>query len=407
MTNRSIWNAYLANNHSPLQFKEAAFYFCISAALERRVWVSSTVHKIFANQYMLFVAPAGKGKGLATNTVAEVLMYHKDPNDLEPDPQKKRSLIKLGPSGGSYQRLIQRMAEQTTAISIIEDGKAVPYAFTSCTLILDEFTSMFTEHAGEAVTFFCSAWSGNMPYERDTHSRGRLMLYNPSVSIIAGTTPKNIKTLFKYDIIGKGLDRRMLIVYAEKAEKAQFDIEDAPAEAKRNFKLFLDHILALTKVAGGLKYTPEAITWAREWWVDLKRRDVNHHAMLSEYHESKNALVHKLCIAIHMSEGEPSAKIREPISLETVQEAVRMLHSYEMHRDLAYKESGDNARYTLAMEAIRLLRTYGPKTVNEFVDMLYQWTDQRGVEEIRDYLIRSNRMELTMDGKFQAKQQTD
>lgn len=403
MTNRNIWDAYLANNHAPLQFKEAAFYFCISAALERRVWVSSGVHKIFANNYVLFVAPAGKGKGLATNTVAEVLTHHKDPADvMEPDPEKRRPLISMGPSGGSYQRLIARMAESSRAITIVEDGKARPYAYTSCCMILDEFTSMFTEHASEAVTFFCSAWSGNMPYERDTNSRGRLMLYNPSISFIAGTTPKNIRTLFKYDIIGKGLDRRMLVVYAERAERAQFDIPPASDEAKRNFKLFLEHILLLTKVAGQLKYCPEAIEWARAWWVDVSRRDVNKHPMLADYHESKSALVHKLAIAIHMSEGEPAKRMAEPISRETVQEAVRMLHSYESVRDLAYKDAGQNDKYVFAMTMIDMLRTYKEMSVQDFQDRLYQMTDQRGVQEVTDYLIRSRRMEITNDGKFKA-----
>lgn len=386
------WKHYFKTIHAPAQFVEAGFYFALSAAMERRVWVSSGAHRIFANQFVLFVADAGVGKGLVTGVVDYVLRENKKP-DLPDIP-----LITMGPTSGSYQRLVGRMAENSTICTILENGKPMAYPYSSAALVLDEFTSFFTEHAAEAVSFFCQVWTGNIPYERDTNNKGRLFIKNPILSMIAGTTPKNLQKLLKYDIVGSGLDRRMLVIYAAANEWKQFEIPKHTPEQLESIQVIIKHLAKLTKIWGCLSYTPEAHKFASDWWLDSSRSVVSHHPMLREYHGSKNALLHKLAIAVHMSLGEPEDMARLPITIPTVEEAARMLMSYERHRGDAWSESGVNHSYNVAMEISRHLKVHGASTKGDLYKEFYRQVKEQEFEEVMRYLLTSNRVRAVING---------
>lgn len=389
MTNLERWKFYCKNIHAPAQFIEAGFYFAISAALERRVWVSSGTNKIYANQYVLLVGPAGVGKGLVSGVVDHVLRANKRPN-TEDEP-----IIRMGPTSGSYQKLVQRMAEKSEIKTYVdENGKSVPYPYASICCILDEFTSFFTEHAGEAVTFFCQVWTGNIPYERDTNARGRLYIKNPCVSMLAGTTPANFQRLSKHDIIGTGLDRRLLIVYAESNEWRQFEIPPHTPEQIAQMEHLIKHVFLLSHVCGPLVYSEAARERLVDWWSHIDKCTVSNHYVLRDYHPNKNALLHKLCIARHMAEGEPGKQLKTPISLEEVEDAIRMLLSYEKLRACAWSETGSNLLYPVAMRVVEWLRIYGAATHNQILSNFFAEATERELNDIMSYLLNSGRAKI-------------
>lgn len=399
MTLLDKWKSYFKTIHAPAQFIEAGFYFAISAAMERRVWVSSGSNRIFANQFVLFVGPAGVGKGLVTGVVDHVLRATPHPDNAE------ESLLRFGPTSGSYQRLIARMAEKSVLSKFVNDqGIPVGYPYASAVLILDEFTSFFTEHASEAVAFFCQVWTGNIPYERDTNSRGLKFIKNPSLSLIGGTTPKNLQKLLKYDIIGSGLDRRLLMVFASENEWRQFEIPKATAEQEAALRDVITHVGKLAQfdgpnaVCGGLTYSPEALDYCKAWWDDPKANTVSSHPMLREYHPNKNSLLHKLAIAVHMSSGEPRARLKEPISLDSVKEAIRMLLSYEAHRGNAWSEAASNHNYNVAMRVVAWLKQYGATTRADLFAHFFAEVDEKPFEDILNYLVISNRVRVIVEG---------
>jgi len=402
MKNIERWKNYFRHIHAPKQFVEAGFYFCISAALERRAWVSAGAHKIFANQYVLLVGPGGVGKGLVTGVCDEVVLRHWKKVNTDDEP-----IIRMGPTSGSYQKLIERMAKGTELCKYIEDGKERHYPYSSACCMLDEFTSLFTEHAKEAVAFFCSAWTGSVPYERDTNSRGRLYIKNPNISILAGTTPRNLSGLVKSDIIGSGLERRLLIVYAHENEWRQHEIPPIQPDQQRDMDQILEHIRDLSLVCGGLKYSPEANRYFADWWADRSRCEVAHHPTLETYHPSKNSLVHKLCIAVHMSEGSPAKQLQTPISVESITEAIRMLLSYEQFRHCAWRESAQNMKYTTAMRIATWLKQRPPVPYNEVKDNFYAEADDQALGEILSYLVQSGRAIITIDQRGQMYGATD
>lgn len=391
MTNFEKWKSYFKHIHAPAQFIEAGFYFAISAAMERRVWLSSGSHKIFANQYVLLVGPAGVGKGLVTGVVDQVLR-----ENVRAD-NKDETIVRMGPSSGSYQKLVLRMAQKSAIARYTEDGKDIAYPYASLCCVLDEFTSFFTEHAAEAVTFFCSAWAGNIPYDRDTHSKGQIVVKNPSLSMIAGTTPGNFQKLNKHDIIGTGLDRRLLVVFAESNEWRQMEIPDPTEEQKQHLDDIVKHIFMLTTLCGRLTYSDEARERLADWWSHPDKCTASNHYMLRDYHPNKNSLLHKLCIARHMAEGQPAARMKQPITVEVADDAIRMLMSYERLRPCAWSETGSNLTYPTAMRINRWLHDYGAATRNRILDQFFAEANEQDIDNILRYLITSGRVVLDVE----------
>src|SRR6188768_4309029 len=76
-SNLERWKYYCTTLTSPDSFIEFGFYFMISAALQRRVWRGGDRAPLFPNQYLIFVADPGIGKGQISRQVELMLRHHK------------------------------------------------------------------------------------------------------------------------------------------------------------------------------------------------------------------------------------------------------------------------------------------------------------------------------------------
>ena len=78
MTNLERWRLYMKDITSPNSFIDFGFYFMISAALQRRVWLWSEDHSpLYPNLYVIMVGEPGLGKGRVIKPVSKFLRYHK------------------------------------------------------------------------------------------------------------------------------------------------------------------------------------------------------------------------------------------------------------------------------------------------------------------------------------------
>lgn len=398
MTNYERWKLYTKHLHAPKQFLDATFYYIISAALERRVWLSSGASAVYPNQYVLLCGDAGVGKGLALGPASEILnSLRTGPNPT--DPYK----IPSGPSSGSFEKIIKRMIANTSPVFKWTDplnGKLRPYSYTCLRIELDEFTSLFTEHAHDAVTYFCQMWTGAM-YDRDTHKHGQQVLANPLLNIIGGTTPDNMRKLHKVDVFGTGLDRRFLIVYAHENDRRQFIIPARTVEQETAGEELLTHVDALTRICGPVKFAPEAQAFCEDWWMDEKKCVVNKHRYLDSYNTNKAPHVMKQCMTMHFAEGTPAERLATPISLETAQRAVALLSSYEMLRHNAYEYCADNELAIVADKVCDYLRRHGSMKHSQLFTSFVQLTDERGFDEAMRYCVLSGRVKLNLEGMYE------
>lgn len=389
MTNYELWRIYTSRLHSPKQFLDAAFYYMVGAAMERRVWLGSGHASVFPNQYVLLCAKAGVGKGLATGAAKTILNAVKDPK--YPD----KPFLSTGPDSGSYEKLAHKLADNVRTTyqgsTYITPAKEQPYAYSCIRMELDEFISFFHKEATNAVKFFCSMWTGT-DYNRDTFSHGEKALANPLLSFIAGCTPDDVRTLRKYDVVGTGLDRRLIVVYAEKNEFEQFLIPEASKEAIEAAMLLAQHVKKLTEICGKVSFTPEAKALGQAYWIDKNKTNVNHHSICESYNDNKQPQWQKYAIAMHFAEGEPAEKLVTPISAETLEAAIRQLHSYEMLRHFAYEQSAPNMISVAAGGMLNFVKKRGTVDQKEIIDRFFADWDMKQINEALEYLELSGRI---------------
>lgn len=385
MTNYELWRLYTKRLHAPKQFLDAAFYYTIGAALERRVWIGGGAAVVYPNQYVLLCADAGVGKGLASGAAKALLDSLADPKNPE------KPFLSKGPDSGSYEALIHRLADGTRPSRYTDaSGTTRSYGYSCLRLELDEFMSFFHKDADNAVKFFCSMWSG-VDFERDTLGRGTKPLANPLLNFIAGTTPQDMKKLQRCDIMGTGFDRRIIIVYAATNEFEQFLIRDfAPDELAASTQLS-HHVEKLAKICGKCTFSDEAKTYAAEMWKDTSKRNVNLHPTIASFNANKATQWQKYSLAIHFSEGDPAQQLRTPISAETVHAAIKLLHSYEILRHHAYDYTAVN-ELAIVAKSIHHWLLGGPRTQAELISRYYDQAKIKDLDDVIEYLVASGRV---------------
>src|SRR4030095_1364074 len=70
------YHVYMRDVHSAQIYINWGMYFLISAALQRRVWLSGAETAIFPNLFSVFTGPPGTGKSLVCTTVKNLLGEH-------------------------------------------------------------------------------------------------------------------------------------------------------------------------------------------------------------------------------------------------------------------------------------------------------------------------------------------
>lgn len=390
MTNYELWRLYTARLHSPKQFLDAAFYYTIGAALERRVWVGSGHAAIYPNQYVLLCAKAGVGKGLATGAAKALL------DSVAATDDKTKPFLQKGPDSGSYEALVHRLADSVRNAPWVDDqGNTRPYAYSCLRLELDELLSFFHKDADNAVKFFCTIWSGT-GYDRDTLGRGLKPLGHPLMSFLAGATPDDMRKLQRCDVMGSGFDRRIMIVYAAKNEYEQFLIRE-PSEEELNAGTKLsDHVAKLCAIRGRVRFSDEAVAYAQALWKSSKR-DVNTNPILQSYNDNKQPHWQKIAMAMHFAEGEPAERLKERISVETIQRAIAQLNSYEMLRHHAYDRTADNELMVVARKLMELMVERRTMNQDEILKILFPVANLKQIDEVLEYLKLSGR--ISQDGE--------
>lgn len=391
MTNYELWRLYTKRLHAPKQFLDAAYYYTIGAALERRVWIGGGKAVVYPNQYVLLCADAGIGKGLASSAAKAILDSVGDPK--HPD----KPFLSRGPDSGSYEALIHRLADGTRRTRWVDaQNNERPYAYAALRLELDEFMSFFHKDAENAVKFFCSMWSG-VDFERDTLGRGIKPLANPLLSFLAGTTPQDMKKLQRADIMGSGFDRRIIIVCASANEFEQFLIRDfLPDELAASTELS-NHVQRLSQICGKCTFTEDAKLYAESMWKDLSKRNVNNHSTIASFNANKATQWQKYALAMHFADGEPAQQLRTPITDATLHAAITLMHSYEILRHHAYDYTAIN-ELAIVAKSVHAWISSGPKTQAELISRYYDQAKIKDLDDVVEYLVASGRVK--QDGEI-------
>ena len=234
---------YVEDTESPRIFHVWAALAGVSACLGRRCYIPFGPGEIFANQYILLVGPPGVKKSSAIKVVTKLL--------------KRGTAIRFAPDdmGGQRQGLIKvmegdkKLDEEEEFLNGTLDAGVAAFSLekiNSIQLKVDardahcmlsaasEFNTFIGQNSVDLINFLVKVWDGE-DYEYETKN-GQMVLRNPLLSIIGGTTPTNIVKGLPPEAIGQGFMSRVILVHSNKPYKKIPWPKDLDPELEKELK---------------------------------------------------------------------------------------------------------------------------------------------------------------------------
>lgn len=445
-TNLERWRFYMQNITSPDVFIDMGFYYMISSALQRRVYVGGDEHPIFANQYIILVADPGIGKGLVIKPVTEFLRYHKMkrlrvaqqvpppksqdmplemmqaliaeyeqtnnievPDGVKPEEKKQDKIAKDEPlvlpmtaDAMTYEALVRNNARAIRSIvpRTCTDSRLLKsgvYTHSSICFCLEEISSLFRQHTHDLVNYLIKTYDcGNYRYE--TKTQGIEQVKNTCVNLFGGTQPSFMRSSFDSSLLNEGFASRCLFVYADKNRFERFRMGSITDEQRQAKDEILEHIRRLTELFGLVTYAPDAEAYMADYVekkLPLERIDMP--AKLQHYAARKRAHLEKLCLAVHFADN-----VDFTIQLPSCILAFELLHKLESKMEFALEIAGRNPLGGVNGRVLKFIaKQKSPVNISviwqEFVDVV----NERELGEVLSFLQQTGKIGM-VNGYYMA-----
>lgn len=382
MSNFDLWQLYMRNTTSPQTWIDFGFYFLISAALQRRVWLYGAGDdgtELYPNQYICYVGRPGLGKGLVTRPVARLLRHHKLPNSnliktnvgLESPP-----LFAMGSDSQTFEQLLEDLAESIRRVA--RPGNPKPYIHTSYAFCLEELDSLFKTKTKDVTSFLKNAYDCGA-FEYKTKHQGKQLLRYLCVSLLAGTQPDFFATAQKTGLFGEGFGSRTLWLFADKVRFSRFHNTELDDDQKDAEKQLLSYIQKLSLIYGPVTYTEETASFLEDWMqVHHAPKELTAHPRMQEYLARKKVMMLKLAMAMHFSE-----EISFVLPLPTIQKALATFDAIEPALEKGLGCAGKNPNYIYHS---RILSLIANKTLISEREIVTSFIQDIPIDEIKAIL---------------------
>jgi len=364
--------------HSAQNYVDWGFYFLISSALQRRVWLSGSETSIFPNLYCVFTGTPGTGKSLVSNTIKTLLGEHvRTVGDRSKgDRIVQVPIFPMSADSTSFEALVEATFNANQIHQVDEKNK---YFSQPICIILDELASIFKVNAEDTATFLLTCFSGTR-YSRVTRHKGSFQLPRPLIGMLAATVTDALRDMIRRRILDSGIGARTIFIHAREPRFRQMLIPPRSPEQEEDKQLLQAHIRNLAGVYGQMAYTPEALDYLNGWWKDRRRVIINPASCLESYYERKSLHVNKMSMIVHFMEQHESMEIE----LSSVLRAIEILNKIETIMSIPLSGGGRNEAYTIALDILDYLRSKGPTPELEIV---MHFLPAATGEEIQDCLL--------------------
>lgn len=447
MSRLDLWRLYMRDCNSPDSYINMSFYFMISAALQRRVWIGNEEFPLFPTMYIVLTGEPGIGKTQAIKPIIECLRYHKmsnkntsvemlkkfeeasgnkvmDPDTISSlmgtfsemesrtykstdDMKQDPLLIPVGPDAVTFEQLIRIHIQSTRRKNTGKSTKMSPngiYTHSSLCIALEEISSLFPPKCEKVVNYLTRAFDCG-DYEYQTKHQGIDFIKKSCLNLIGGTTPKFMEASFTDRIIGEGFSARTIFVFEHSARSDNFGPPSFDDEQRKAKAEILRHIKNLSELYGEVKYDDDAYEFLKNYFQKEHPKKIGSlNPKLIPYAVRKNIHVPKLAMAIHFAD---SLEMR--LTLQDCELALLHLGALEDRMHMALSFHGQNPLAIMSKRILKILNTLGPLNQYEIWKETEGEIRERDLAESLKYLTTTNQIEentkdyTNKDGKIVRK----
>jgi len=395
MTNLEKWRTYTRHLFSPDSFINFAWFYTVSAALQRRVWHGKLEgDPLFPNLYIVLTGPASVGKGIVLGKVIELLRFHKisSSNTTYSKIMETHYLFPPGPDDITYEKLCHKLASNTQRSRMINgEGKEKPYSYASMAFVLEEVETLFTKRENKKMNKLLLKAYDCKDHEYDTKHQGNDIIRNPCMSILGGCVPSFIPEGIKMGILEDGTVSRTIFIFEIEPRMNTFWMGQPDENDLRMRNDLLAHIKKLSELRGEIQYESGVREWLENWFqtVHVPKAACCHPKMVS-YHGRMRVHVLKLATAIHFSDSLDMILRKEDCEL-----AIEMLGSIEKRMEIGFAAAGRNVMSAINREIVNFIRSQGGTST--MADLFIQFEADLQLKELQERLL-----ELNFAGKVQT-----
>lgn len=175
--------------------------------------------------------------------------------------------------------------------------------YNALAICASEFGVFFTEYEGRFITALCKFYDGEYfdEQKRSLKNKEKIIIENPLLNLLAGTTPASLRRLLPESAWDEGLASRTLFVFSdERTIVDPFLTVETDNELRHNLIYDL-HKIAL--IDGLIQWTPEAVLSFRKWHLS-GGQPVPQHPKLVNYIPRRSIHLAKLCMIMSVSRAD-------------------------------------------------------------------------------------------------------
>lgn len=294
---------YVEETEPPYNYHRWAALSSIGALLGRSFWLQFGHSRIFPNLYVLLQGEPASRKSTAIKLNRKLISA--SGYDLFAADKSSKEKFLLDLEGGEIEQL-----EKEAVVHVNGRKKALYDAMTSINLWGNEdgfkdpkevFISAdeFKEFTGTANLEFLTTlgnlwdWDSEVPFSQRFKNSRSISIYQPTVSILGGTTPEDFARIFPPEAIGIGFLSRLLIIYGKRSGR-KYPFPPSPrTEDTDVLTTYCKHIRSCSY--GEANLSPEAKNILSKIYMNWPEiEDVRFKA----YHQRRYTQLLKLCLII-------------------------------------------------------------------------------------------------------------
>ncbi len=194
---------YTEGRGSPSLYRKWTAIFIVSAALERKAWITTTKGVLYPNQYVVLTGPAGVGKSLCTRLAFDLLDGLNTPD----------TPFYLAPSSVTKASLIDRLDDANRRIIRPRENPAV-VQFNSLQIVANEFGVFLPAWEAEFMNVLTDLWDCGRYAESRRTGNTKLSIPNTQLNLLSATTPAQLMNLLPEGAWEQGFMSRVLLAYS-------------------------------------------------------------------------------------------------------------------------------------------------------------------------------------------------
>jgi len=272
----------------PERFALWAGISCLSAMLERRIWIDMNIFTIYPNMFIIFVADSGTVRKSTAIDMTENLLSKTDPGP---------NLIAHKITPEALIDALQTVRSDDPSILLKETCGGM--------VVADELVTFLNKDSYDrGLGSFCiKMWDCPNRFEYRTRNKGMSEINYGHLSLLGGATIHTLRESLPIQSLGDGFSSRVIFVYEDIIPPAV----PRPVQLKGFKKIeqdLIQHLQTLANLKGEVIISQEAGEFFDEEYIRFRRESRHEESQFVAYASRRDKHLLKVAMCLMAAEGE-------------------------------------------------------------------------------------------------------